>query len=108
MCFVSTVLPSTISDPVARAKTLAVGFEVEHQGVVAGFEFVSGPYEAFEIQQIVKEDRSAPAYARDPLAQVKPVAAKASALGDNHTFGSALGNIDVRGDLVRPIENAGC
>ena len=65
-----------------------------------------GPDRALEVEQVVDENRFAAADARNTLAQKKPVAAEASAFGDDHAFRAALRNLDFGSDRVGLVEDA--
>src|SRR6478735_1389429 len=75
----------------ALAAARTIRLEVEDNGVLARAQLGPGPDRALEVEQVVDENRFAAADARNTLAQEKPVAAEASAFGDDNAFRAALG-----------------
>ena len=63
------------------------------------------PDGALEVEQVVEEHHLAPIEAELALAQEQAVAAEAPALGDDHAFRAAVGNLDLGGDRVGLVEN---
>ena len=74
--------------------------------MLARLEFGAFPGGALEVEEVVEEDRLAAAEAELALAQEQAVAAEAAALGDDHAFGAALGDLDLGGDGVATVEDA--
>ena len=81
-----------------RSHAQAVILEVEFDNMLAGRERIRAfPLDAFEVSQIPEEDRLA-------LEQVEAVAAETATGGQDHAFRAALGDSDVRRDVVGGVE----
>ena len=90
--------------PLPKPGTL--GLEVEDDGVLAGLQLRPLPHRALEVEQIVEEHHLAATDAEFALAQEQAVAAEAPALGDDHAFRAALGDLDLGGDGVGLVQDA--
>ena len=111
--WLATSLPSTFSDAGTASADAAhavegqgcgaesVVLEVELQGVLAGRKrFRPLPADSLQIEEVPDEDRLA-------FQHVEAVAAEPTAVGTQHALGAALGYVDVCGDSVGGIEDAG-
>ena len=65
-------------------------------------EFRAFPGGALEVEQVVEKHDLAAADAELAFAEEQAVAAEAPALGDDHAFRAAFGNLDLRLDGVGP------
>src|SRR5215475_13447047 len=82
----------------AFAEAAAVELEIEDERVLTGREFGACPCRALEIEEVVQEHRFASADAELAFAKKKAVAAECPALGHDHAFCAAFGNLHLRGD----------
>ena len=63
------------------------------------------PHGALEVEQIVEEHDLAPSDAEFAFAQEQTVAAEAPALGHDHAFRTALGNLDLGSDGIGLVQD---
>src|SRR5208337_311910 len=78
----------------ALAEARAVRSPFEHDRVTARLQLRPLPHRALEVEQVVQEHDPASIEADFALAEEQAIAAEAAALGDDHAFRSALGNLD--------------
>ena len=75
--------------------------------MLARLQFGPFPRGALEVEQVVQEHHLAPTKAEFAFAQEQAVATEAPALGDDHAFCPAFGNLDLGRDGVGFVENVG-
>ena len=83
-----------------RAHSEAVVLKVELDRVLAWRQRVQSlPARALHVEEVIQEYGLV-------LQQIETVAAEAAALGDDHAFGTALGDVDLRREVERGVEYA--
>src|SRR5262249_54688884 len=90
------------------AQTRTVGFDIEHDGVLARGQLRYLPHRALEVEQVVEEHNLSTVESKFPLAQKQAIATKASALSNDHAFCAAFGNVNFSSDGVALVQDARC
>src|SRR4051794_3780978 len=105
--FLATSWPSTDSTPVPPLPK-PFPSDLKSNTMVCFPGLSSGPSQVVRLrsEQVIEEHHLAPAEAEFALAQEQAVAAEAPALGDDHAFGAALGDRDLRRDGVGLVQDA--